>query len=127
MFEDNELLPLFMQVAQWIKDEILKENFREEEQVPSINQFANLYKMNPATANKGLKLLVNEGILYKKRGIGMFVASGAKEMIQKQAKEKFQKETVKEFWQEAKKLGITTEELMSMLQEEEKNNEHNRM
>ena len=120
MFEENDLLPLFMQVAQWIKDEILKDNFREEDQVPSINQFANLYKMNPATANKGFKMLVDEGILYKKRGIGMFVATGAKEMIQKQAKNKFQQETVKEFMQEAKKLGITIQELIVMLQEEEK-------
>ena len=77
MFEEDALTPIFRKLADWIKDEILKGNFVEEEAVPSTNQLASLYHINPATAGKGLNLLVEEGILYKKRGIGMFVCSGA--------------------------------------------------
>ena len=69
--------PIFLQVSQGLEDEILSGIYGEEEQIPSITELAANYKINPATALKGINLLVDAGIVYKKRGIGMFVASGA--------------------------------------------------
>ena len=65
--DESSLTPLFIQVAQWLEEEILRNHIQEEEQIPSTNQFATLYKINPATARKGFTLLVEDGILYKKR------------------------------------------------------------
>lgn len=117
--DENSLTPLFIQVAQWLENEILKDHIREEEQVPSTNQFASLYHINPATARKGFGILTDDGILYKKRGIGMFVATGAKEKIRARAKERFQNEYVKKMLEEAKQLGMTREELIRMIEESE--------
>ena len=114
--DETSLTPIFIQVAEWLEEEILKDNIREEEQVPSTNQFATMYKINPATARKGFTLLVEEGILYKKRGIGMFVASGAKEKIQVKAKERFVNESLISLLEEAKKLNITKQDLIEIIQ-----------
>ena len=65
---------IYLQIAQMLENDILRNIYREEEQVPSTNELARGYSINPATAAKGINLLVAEGILYKKRGIGMFVA-----------------------------------------------------
>ena len=88
--------------------------------MPSTNELAKLYAINPATAAKGVNLLVDEGILYKKRGIGMFVASGAKEKIMEKRKEHFFDDYVKSLIEEAGRLGITKKELIHMI---EKNGE----
>ena len=109
--DETSLTPLFIQVAQWLEEEILKDHIREEEQIPSTNQFAALYKINPATARKGFGLLTDEGILYKKRGIGMFVATGAKE--------RFLNESLKTLLDEAKRLGMTKTDVIHMLNEME--------
>ncbi|MDE5966619.1 MAG: GntR family transcriptional regulator [Lachnospiraceae bacterium] len=115
-FDETSLTPIFIQVAQWLEDEILKGHILEEEQVPSTNQFAAVYRMNPATARKGFSLLVEEGILYKKRGIGMFVSTGAKEKIRKRKRERFIRESVALLMQEAEKLGITGDEVIEIIQ-----------
>lgn len=115
--DESSLTPLFVQVAQWLEEEILRDNIREEEQIPSTNQFAALYNINPATARKGFSLLTEEGIIYKKRGIGMFVCSGAKEKIKTRAKERFVNESLTEFMSQAKRLGITAEELIQIIKE----------
>ena len=117
--DETSLTPLFMQVAQWLEEEILKGHIKEEEQIPSTNQFAALYKINPATARKGFTLLTDEGILYKKRGIGMFVATGAKEKIRNRAKERFLNESLKTLLEEAKRLGMTKQDVIHMLNEME--------
>lgn len=114
-FSQDSLKPIYIQIAEWIEDEILKGNIQEEEQVLSKNQFASLYKINPATANKGINILVEEQILYKKRGIGMFVASGAKEKITLKRKESFFTEYIDKLLYEAEKLGITKNEIIGML------------
>ena len=81
----NEILTqeksIYLQIAEMIETDILRDILLEEERVPSTNELAKLYAINPATAAKGVNILVDEGILYKKRGIGMFVAEGAKENI----------------------------------------------
>ena len=116
--DETSLTPIFLQVAEWLEEEILRDHILEEEQVPSTNQFAILYKINPATARKGFTLLVDEGILYKKRGIGMFVATGAKDKILKKAKNRFVNEYLHKLLEEAGRLNIRKDELIQMIGEE---------
>lgn len=116
--DETSLTPIFIQVAEWLGEEILKEHILEEEQIPSTNQFASMYRINPATARKGFGLLVEKGILYKKRGIGMFVSTGAKELICKRAKERFINESVKKLLEEAKSIGMTKEDVIAVIREE---------
>ena len=119
----NEILTqeksIYLQISEMIKNDILRGIILEEERVPSTNEFAKLFAINPATAAKGVNILVEEGILYKKRGIGMFVASGAKEKIMNQRREEFYDNFVKVLLNEASNLGITKEELIAMISKEE--------
>ena len=89
----NEILTqeksIYIQISEMIENDILRDILCEEERVPSTNELAKLYAINPATAAKGINILVEAGIVYKKRGIGMFVAKGAKEVIQKKRKDAF--------------------------------------
>ena len=85
----NQEKSIYLQIKEMIEQDILRDILLEEERVPSTNELAKLYAINPATAAKGVNLLVDEGILYKKRGIGMFVAAGAKEAIRKKRREHF--------------------------------------
>lgn len=113
--DESSLTPLFIQVAQWLEEEILRNHIQEEEQIPSTNQFATLYKINPATARKGFTLLVEDGILYKKRGIGMFVAAGAREKIKEKARKRFINESICTLLEEAKRLGMTKQEVIDII------------
>ena len=119
----NEILTqeksIYLQISEMIKNDILRGIILEEERVPSTNEFAKLFAINPATAAKGVNILVEEGILYKKRGIGMFVAAGAKEKIMNQRREAFYDNFVKALLNEARNLGITKEELIAMISKEE--------
>ena len=85
----NQEKSIYIQIKEMLERDILKDIILEEEKVPSTNELAKLYAINPATAAKGVNLLVDEGILYKKRGIGMFVAAGAKDLRKNTAKKKF--------------------------------------
>ncbi|MCJ8009808.1 GntR family transcriptional regulator [Lederbergia wuyishanensis] len=111
--------PIFVQIAERIEDDIIEGSLPEESQVPSTNQFAHFYKINPATAAKGVNLLVDEGILYKRRGIGMFVAEGARMKVIEKRKELFFEQFIVTMIQEAEKLEITTEQLMDMIRKGE--------
>ena len=112
----DENRPIFGQIAERIEEDILAGRLAEEQQVPSTNQFAALYQINPATAAKGVNLLVDQGILYKKRGLGMYVASGARAKLLEKRREQFFERYVVTMLQEAEKLGITTEQLTEMIQ-----------
>jgi DNA-binding transcriptional regulator YhcF (GntR family) len=112
----DDTRPIFVQIAERIEADILAGRLAEEEQVPSTNQFAALYQINPATAAKGVNLLVDQGILYKKRGLGMYVASGARARLLEKRREQFYEHYVVTMLQEAEKLGITTEQLAEMIQ-----------
>ena len=111
----NQEKSIYLQIKEMIEQDILRDILLEEERVPSTNELAKLYAINPATAAKGVNLLVDEGILYKKRGIGMFVASGAKEAIRKKRREHFFEDYVKAMLAEAANLGISKEELIEMI------------
>ena len=111
----NQEKSIYLQIKEMIERDILRDILLEEERVPSTNELAQLYAINPATAAKGVNLLVDEGILYKKRGIGMFVAAGAKEAIRKKRREHFFEDYVKAMLAEAANLGISKEELIEMI------------
>ena len=106
---------IYFQIKEMIENDIIRDILLEEERVPSTNELAKLYAINPATAAKGVNLLVDEGILYKKRGIGMFVASGAKQVIVRKRKERFFDDYIRSLLTEAASLGITKEELIDMI------------
>jgi DNA-binding transcriptional regulator YhcF (GntR family) len=108
--------PIFQQIAERIEDDIISGTLPEESQAPSTNQFAAFYHINPATAAKGVNLLVEQGILYKKRGIGMFVSTGAKQAIIAKRQEQFYEQFVQAMLTEAKKLNIGRDQLIEMIQ-----------
>ena len=83
--------------------------------MPSTNELSRAYRINPATAGKGLNLLVAEGILYKRRGLGMFVAPGAAERVREKRRAAFYERYVKPLVQEGNSLGLTEEELLAMV------------
>lgn len=111
----NQEKSIYIQIKEMLERDILKDIILEEEKVPSTNELAKLYAINPATAAKGVNLLVDEGILYKKRGIGMFVATGAKEAIKKKKREHFFEDYIKGMLMEAASLGLTKEDLIEMI------------
>jgi len=106
---------IYLQISEMIETDILRGILLEEERVPSTNELAKIYTINPATAAKGVNILVDEGILYKKRGIGMFVAQGAKEMILQKRRGAFYENYVKGMIAEAQSLGISRDELAEMI------------
>jgi len=108
--------PIFLQFAEELEDDILRGIFEEESQIPSTTEVAIKLKMNPATANRGVNLLVDEGIIYKKRGIGMFVASGAREKIIIKRRAAFYNNYVLPLVKESKKLNLTKDEVTRMIE-----------
>ena len=113
--ELNDHEPIFIQISKAIEDEILCDSIKEGMQVPSTTELSKFYKINPATVLKGVNILVDKEILFKKRGIGMFVSKGVKEIIKNGRKENFKEVYLKDLISEAKKLGITKEELLDMI------------
>lgn len=106
---------IYVQIAEIIENEIILGNLKEGEQAPSTNQFANIYNINPATAGKGLNLLVEEEILYKKRGIGMFVSEGARKKIINKRQSIFYKEVLPQIIEEADRLEISLDEIINRI------------
>ena len=116
----NEILTqeksIYLQIAEMIETDILRDILLEEERVPSTNELAKLYAINPATAAKGVNILVDEGVLYKKRGIGMVVSAGAKEAILSRRKNEFYDNYVKKLLEEAASIGLGKEEVIQLIQ-----------
>ncbi|TPX02028.1 GntR family transcriptional regulator [Schumannella luteola] len=109
--------PIFLQIAEQIENDIIAGQLAEETQVPSTNEFAAFHRINPATAGKGVNLLVDAGVLYKKRGIGMFVAEGARARLIDDRRTAFAEQFVTPLLAEAAKLDITPEQLSAMITE----------
>ena len=116
----DESRPIFLQVAEQIENDIIMGALAEEDQVPSTNEFAAFHRINPATALKGVSLLVDAGVLYKKRGIGMFVAAGARETVLAARRAQFRTEFIVPLVAEAAKLGIDKAQLADMIRKEER-------
>jgi len=112
----DEGRPIFQQIAERVENDILSGALSEEGQVPSTNEFAMFYRINPATAGKGVNLLVEQGILYKRRGIGMFVAAGARERIIARRRELFVLEYIAPMLAEAASLGIAPDQITQLIE-----------
>jgi|SRR5690242_19963659 DNA-binding transcriptional regulator YhcF (GntR family) len=113
----DEGTPLFGQVAERLAAEIADGGLAEGERVPSTNELAAYYRINPATAAKGINLLADDGLLEKRRGIGMFVAAGARRRLLAQRREQFAERYVRPLLTEATRLGIDRGELFTLIEE----------
>lgn len=115
MFDDRS--PIYQQIADKIKNDILSGALQEGEQVMSTNQYASYYRINPATAAKGFHQLIDEGVLFKKRGIGMFVSPDARETLRAQRRERFFTDVVDPMVAEARIIGIPLAEVVARIQQ----------
>ena len=106
---------IYLQIAQMLEDDILRGVYREEEQVPSTNELARAYNINPATAAKGINLLVGDGVLYKRRGIGMFVSPGAGEKVLEKRRAAFYGSYVRPLVREGRSLKLSSQALLDMV------------
>ena len=106
---------IYLQISESIESDILNGVLVEGDQVPSTNQMAALYRINPATAAKGINMLVEEGIIHKRRGIGMFVSEGAAATIRGKRRTAFRTDYVVPLLDEAASLGISAAELADMI------------
>lgn len=107
--------PIYVQISEWLETEILSGSIAEDEKIYSQYQLASMFNINPATAAKGLNILADEKILYKKRGLGMFVSPDAPEMIRSKRREQILKRLVTELVKEAERLNVTESELIGLI------------
>lgn len=107
--------PIFLQISEKIEDDILDQSIGEDEVIPSTNQFSKHFQINPATAAKGINKLVDDGIVYKKRGIGMFVSPGAREVIMNKRRNNFYREYVIPLLKEATKINMSKEDVLHLI------------
>jgi GntR family transcriptional regulator len=114
LFDDRS--PIYLQIAAGIKNDILSGTLKEDEQVMSTNQYAAFYRINPATAAKGFAQLVEEGVLYKKRGIGMFVSPDARDKLRADRREQFFAGVLEPMLAEARRIGISVDEIVRHLE-----------
>ncbi len=108
--------PIFMQIAGQLEDSIFTGVFQEEQQIPSTNEISVLFNINPHTVLKGMNMLVDEDIIYKKRGLGMFVKTGAVEKIRAKRKNQFYDQYIAALISEANKLQMTKEQIIQLME-----------
>jgi len=119
----DSMKPIYIQIAEWLEGEILSENIKEEERIYSQYQLAEMFTINPATAAKGLNILADEAIVYKKRGLGMFVSPKAKQFILTRRRSQVLGQMIKELVTEANRLEVSESELNRMIQQVRKDSE----
>lgn len=120
----DEHKPIYLQIKEYLENAIINETIQENERIPSTNEFAKLYNINPATAAKGVNELVTEGIILKKRGVGMFVAKGARKQLLEKRKKLFYETYILPLKREAKKLQISQKQLIEWINREEVKSEN---
>ena len=108
---------LFLQIAENVEDAIIDGTLLEETQAPSTNELAAFYRINPATAAKGVNMLADKGVLYKRRGIGMFVAPGARDLLLAERRTSFADRFVEPLIAEARKLGLGPDDLAALIRD----------
>lgn len=113
MFDERS--PIYRQIADQISADVLSGELAADEQVMSTNQYAAFYRINPATAAKAFQLLVDEGVLYKRRGLGLFVAADAREMLQSRHRERFYPDVIEPMLREAAAIGISRDDLIAYI------------
>ena len=111
----NEKKPIYEQIRDWLADQIIDETLVEDDKVPSTNEIVTFFKVNHITVSKGVTELVEEGVLYKKRGVGMFVAEGARDKLLETRRDGFVEEYLKPMLEEAKKLDLTEADIQKMI------------
>ena len=116
VFDDTK--PIFQQISDMIANEIVEGELLEGDQIPSTTEISKFYQINRATVQKGLAELVDAGYVYKQRGVGMFVAEGAKQKLLEKRKEDFYNEYLRPMMEEAKRIEIKKEELYQMIEED---------
>ena len=112
----NSEKPIFMQIAEQLEDAIFTGIYPEESKVPSTNEIAALFNINPHTVLKGMNLLVDEAIIYKKRGLGMFVKEGAVKTIRQKRQSQFYVQYIASLLIEAKKLGLSKDQIIAFIE-----------
>ena len=115
ILNQNSQIPIYMQIAEWLENEILADRLLADGKVYSQYQLAEMFNINPATAGKGLTILLENDILYKKRGLGMFVVEGAKSKILATRRTHTLTQLVEEIVQEARRLAVSDEELINII------------
>ena len=113
--------PIYVQIAEWLEIEILSGSFERDQKVYSQYQLADIFNINPATAAKGLNILVDGDVLYKKRGLGMFVSGNARERILNKRKKHTLKKLVQDLVVEGERLSISEEEVFDMIKNVKRN------
>ena len=113
----DEGRPLFLQIAETIEDSIVDGTLAEETQAPSTNELAAFYRINPATAAKGVAMLTDKGVIVKRRGIGMFVAAGARDILLGERRTAFAERYIDPLLAEARTLGLGPDDLSALLSE----------
>lgn len=115
MFDDGS--PIYRQIAARIRDDVLSGALAPEEQVMSTTQYATHFRINPATAAKAFHQLVDEGVLYKRRGVGMFVRPDARERLRTEHRDRFLEEELVPLVARARALGLTVDDLVRLVHE----------
>jgi GntR family transcriptional regulator len=115
VFDDGS--PIYRQIAEQIKADVLRGTLRSDEQIMSTTQYAAFYRINPATAAKAFQQLVDEGVLYKKRGIGMFVAPTAREQLRSRHRERFFADVVEPMVAEARAIGVPLRDVVERIEQ----------
>ena len=117
MSDLNESLPIYVRIVEGVKDAILSGELKEDEKILSTTYLSKTYNINIATFTKAINILVDEGLVYKKRGIGMFVKNGAVAQLIKERRLVFKERYIKATLIEAKRLNYTSEELQQIVKE----------
>lgn len=113
----DEGRPLFLQIAEAIEDSIVDGTLAEDTQAPSTNELAAFYRINPATAAKGVAMLTDKRVLVKRRGIGMFVSVGARDILLRERRTAFADRFIDPLLAEARTLGLGEDDLAALLRE----------
>lgn len=121
VFKFTDDKPLYIQIAEQLEDAIFTGTFPEETQIPSTTELSVSLQINPATVLKGMNILVSENVIYKKRGLGMYVCQGATEKIRKKRQECFYEDFIFPLVSEAQKLGLSKDEIKSLIERGYKN------
>jgi len=114
-FDEN--IPIFLQIKEEIENAIISKSIQEEEKIQSIRTLAQQYRLNPQTISSAVSELINEGILHKKRGIGLFVNKGAQQKLKKIKSSEFRKNELQKIIQKGRTLGITKNEILEVIEQ----------
>ncbi len=112
--------PIYVQIAEWIETEIIDGTLGPDAKVYSQYKLAELFNINPATAGKGLSILLENGIVYQKRGLGTFVSPDGRDKLRSRRKEVTLRRLIQQLLDEAELLGVDDHHLQTLIEAERK-------